>query len=108
MVSKKNVAGQGYICDYCCEPLETIWPKRNSQMHFCNANHSVLWREQNDIYAQMSKLGEPARNAEIAKRKETDFYAKMSSAGKAARSAVMPQSNREKPRRCKGERRATQ
>jgi len=95
----KNVRGQGITCDYCGGLLETIQTK--SKMHFCNADHAILWRKQTNFYAHMSAQGKPGRDTDIEKRKQTDFYKKMSAQGKAGRSRVMPQSNREKPRRQK-------
>lgn len=93
----KKVSGQGYVCDYCGELLDTI--ETRSEMHFCNAGHAILWREQNGVYAAMSKLGKAGRDADIEKRKQSSFYADMSQAGKAGRQRAMPQSNKDKPRR---------
>jgi len=67
------------ICDFCEKELtrpfhqyELRWKK-----HFCN------------------------RACRYAYDKATGHYKRMSAAGKAGRSRVMPQSNREKPRRGK-------
>jgi hypothetical protein len=98
---KKKV--EGVLCAYCGNPLEYVWSNHNrpEKQYFCNREHSTLWRQENGIFHEMSKLGKAGREALVPHLKETGHYKAMSEAGRAGRQRVMPQSNREKPRRKK-------